>query len=117
MILAIVLVCLELLQEAETGRSGGVPRSAVLGHAETLLAAMRHLITNESCGPNFSHPESRRGAKLHAVRRNYDQVRKDSLDRQNANSRLGPTGDATDACLELATRYHDTASSVGTAAG
>ena len=48
-----VLLCLELLQEAKTGRSGRVPRSAVLGHAETLLAAVRHLITNESCAPNF----------------------------------------------------------------
>jgi hypothetical protein len=97
-ILAIVLVCLELLQEAETGRSGGVPRSAVLGHAETLLAAMRHLITNESCGPNFSHPESRRGAKLHAVRRNYDQVRKDSLDRQKARGGNGQSA-KTECCV------------------
>ena len=39
----------ELLQEAEARRSGRVTGSAVLGHAETLLAAMRHLITNESC--------------------------------------------------------------------
>jgi hypothetical protein len=35
-----------------------VPRSAVLGHAETLLAAMRHLITNESRG-SFLAPRSR----------------------------------------------------------
>jgi hypothetical protein len=45
-VLAIILLCVEPLQEAETRRSGRVPRSAVLGHAETLLAAMRHLITN-----------------------------------------------------------------------
>jgi hypothetical protein len=45
-VLAIGLLCVEPLQEAETRRSGRVPRSAVLGHAETLLAAMRHLITN-----------------------------------------------------------------------
>jgi hypothetical protein len=43
-------VCFELLLEAETRRLGRVPRSAVLGHAEALLAVMRHLITNESCG-------------------------------------------------------------------
>jgi hypothetical protein len=49
----IVLLCFELLQETETRRSGRVPRSAVLGHAETLLAAMRHLITNESCAAHF----------------------------------------------------------------
>jgi hypothetical protein len=35
---------LKLLQETETGRSGRAPRSAVLGHAETLLAAMRHIL-------------------------------------------------------------------------
>jgi hypothetical protein len=33
----------------------------VLGHAETLLAAVRHLITNESCAPNLSQPGSRHG--------------------------------------------------------
>jgi hypothetical protein len=32
-----------------------VARSAVLGHAETLLAAMRHLITNESCASWARH--------------------------------------------------------------
>jgi hypothetical protein len=32
----------ELLQEAEARRSGRVPGSAVLGHAETFLAALRH---------------------------------------------------------------------------
>jgi hypothetical protein len=40
---------------------------------------MRHLITNESCAPNFSHPESRRGVKLHAVRRKYDQAQRIAL--------------------------------------
>jgi hypothetical protein len=30
-------------------------------HAETLLAAVRHLITNESCAPNLSQPGSRHG--------------------------------------------------------
>jgi hypothetical protein len=63
-ILAIVLLCLELLQETKTGRSGRVPRSAVLGRAETLLAAVRHLITNESCAPNFSQPASHHGASF-----------------------------------------------------
>jgi hypothetical protein len=43
-ILTIVLLGLKLLQETETRRSGRVPRSAVLGHAETLLAAMRHIL-------------------------------------------------------------------------
>jgi hypothetical protein len=52
-VLAIVLLCFELLQETETRRSGRVPRSAVLGHAETLLAAMRHPITNENCAAHF----------------------------------------------------------------
>ena len=51
----------------------------MLGHTETLLAAMRHLITNESCAPIFSHRKGRPGVNLHAVRRNYDQVRKESL--------------------------------------
>jgi hypothetical protein len=83
-ILAIVLLCLELLQEAETRRSGRVPRSAVLCHAETLLAALRHLITNESCAPNLSPREAANWAKLHAVRRSHDQVRKDSPNRQKA---------------------------------
>ena len=54
-VLAIVLLCFELLQETETRRSGRVPRSAVLGHAETLLAAMRHLITKEGCAVYFLH--------------------------------------------------------------
>jgi hypothetical protein len=78
-ILAIVLLCLELLQEAETRRSGRVPRSAVLCHAETLLAALRHLITNESCAPNLSPREAANWAKLHAVRRSHDQVRRIAL--------------------------------------
>src|SRR6266568_3765342 len=72
-VLAIVLLCFELLQETETRRSGRVPRSAVLGHAETLLAAMRHLITNESCTAHFLHPGAATGAKLHAVRRKHNQ--------------------------------------------
>jgi hypothetical protein len=46
-----MLLRLELLQEAEARRSGRVPGSAVLGHAETLLAAVRHLIT--TTGPSF----------------------------------------------------------------
>jgi len=62
-----------LLQEKETRRSGRVPRSAVLGHAETLLAAMRHLITSESCAAHFLHPGAATEAKLHAVCRNHDQ--------------------------------------------
>jgi hypothetical protein len=72
-VLAIVLLCFELLQEAETRRSGCVPRSAVLGHAKTLLAAMRHLITNENRAAHFFHPRAVTGAKLHAVCRNHDQ--------------------------------------------
>ena len=71
-VLAIVLLCFELLQEAETRRAGRVPRSAVLGHAETLLAAMRHLITNESCAAHFLHPGAATGAKLYAVRRKHN---------------------------------------------
>src|SRR5258705_13202171 len=51
------------------GRSGRVPRSAVLGHAETLLAAKRHLITNESCAAHFLHPGAATGAKLHGGER------------------------------------------------
>jgi hypothetical protein len=39
-------------------RLPGGPWSAVLGHAETLLAAMRHLITNEDCAAHFLPPES-----------------------------------------------------------
>ena len=45
-VLAIILLRFELLQEAEARRSGRVPGSAVLCHAEALLAAVRHLITN-----------------------------------------------------------------------
>jgi hypothetical protein len=41
----------------------------VLGHAETLLATMRHLIINESCAAHFLLPGAATGAKLHAVRR------------------------------------------------
>ena len=57
-VLAIVLLCFELLQEAETWRSRRVPRSAVLGHAETLLAAIRHSITNEKLYGSFLAPGS-----------------------------------------------------------
>jgi hypothetical protein len=46
-VFSIVLLCFELLQEAETRRPGRVPGSTMLGHAETLLAAMRHSITEE----------------------------------------------------------------------
>src|SRR5215470_17416438 len=52
-VLAIVLLSFELLQEAETRRSGRMPRSAVLGHAETLLAALRHSITSETVQLTF----------------------------------------------------------------
>jgi hypothetical protein len=63
-VLAIVLLRFEVLQEPEARGSSRVSGSAVLGHAETLLATMRHLITNErvrliSCprepppGPSF----------------------------------------------------------------
>jgi hypothetical protein len=45
----------ELLQETQTRRSGRVPRSAALCHAETLLAAMRHLITNEFRSGRCAH--------------------------------------------------------------
>ncbi len=72
-VLAIVLQCFELLQETETRRSGRVPRSAVLGHAEALLAAMHQLITNESCAAHFLPPGATTGAELHAVRRKHNQ--------------------------------------------
>jgi len=36
----------------------------VLGHAETLLAAMRHLITNESCGAHFLRPGAATGTSF-----------------------------------------------------
>ena len=54
-----------------------MPRSAVLGHAETLLAAMRHLITNENSAAHFLRPGAATGAKLHGGR-------KDSPDHQTA---------------------------------
>ncbi|WP_197423300.1 hypothetical protein [Bradyrhizobium valentinum] len=50
----------------------------MLGHAETLLAAMRHLITNESRTAHFLHPAAA-GAKLHAVRRKHDQKERIAL--------------------------------------
>ena len=61
-ILAIAPLCLELLQEAETGRSGRVARSGVLGHAEALLAAMYHLITNAV--RLISHPKAAAGSSF-----------------------------------------------------
>ena len=72
-VLAIVLLRFELLQETETRRLGRVPRSAVLGHAEALLAAKRHLITNESCTAHFLRPGAATGANFHAVRRKHDR--------------------------------------------
>src|SRR6516162_3416448 len=62
-VLAIVLLGLKLLQETETRRSGRVPRSPVLGHAEPLLAAMRHLIATESRAAHFLHPGAATAAK------------------------------------------------------
>jgi hypothetical protein len=59
----------ELLQEAEARRSGRVPGSAVLCHAETLLAAVRHLITNANSAAHFLHPRAATGAKLHGGER------------------------------------------------
>jgi hypothetical protein len=59
----------ELLQEAEARRSGRVPGSAVLCHAETLLAAERHLITNANSAAHFLHPRAATGAKLHGGER------------------------------------------------
>jgi hypothetical protein len=59
----------ELLQEAEARRSGRVPGSAVLCHAETLLAAVRHLITNANSAVHFLHPRAATGAKLHGGER------------------------------------------------
>jgi hypothetical protein len=57
-VLAIVLLCFELLQETETRRSGREPRSAVLGHAEALLAAMHQLITKRKLCGSFLAPGS-----------------------------------------------------------
>jgi hypothetical protein len=59
----------ELLQEAEARRSGRVPGSAVLCHAETLLAAVRHLIINANSAAHFWHPRAATGAKLHGGER------------------------------------------------
>ena len=82
-VLTIVLLCLELLQKAETRRSGRMPRSAVLGHAETLLTTMRQSVTTERRAAHLLQPGVATGAKLHAVRRDHEQ-RKDSPDRQKA---------------------------------
>jgi hypothetical protein len=60
-VLAIVLLGLELLQETETRRSRRVPRSPVLGHAEPLLAAMRHLIATETGQLNSPDRQEARG--------------------------------------------------------
>ena len=68
-VLAIILLRFELLQEAEARRSGRVPGSAVLCHAETLLAAVRHLITNANSAAHFLHPRAATGAKLHGGER------------------------------------------------
>jgi hypothetical protein len=59
----------ELLQESEARRSGRVPGSAVLCHAETLLAAVRHLITNANNAAHFLHPRAATEAKLHGGER------------------------------------------------
>jgi len=56
-----------------------VPRSAVLGHAEALLAASRHLITNENCAAHFLRRRAASGANFHAVRRNHDQSERIAL--------------------------------------
>ena len=88
-VLAIVLLRLELLLEAEARRSGRVPRSAVLGHAETLLAAKRHLIPTKAVRLISCAREPPPGAKLHAVRRKARSERKDSPDRQTARGRDG----------------------------
>src|SRR5207245_10301044 len=68
-VLAIILLRFELLQEAEARRSCRVPGSAVLGHAETLLAAVRHLITNANGAAHFLPPGCRHRAKLHGGER------------------------------------------------
>jgi hypothetical protein len=52
-VLPIILLRFELLQEAEARRSGRVPGSPVLGHAETFLAALRHLITKRKHCSSF----------------------------------------------------------------
>ena len=64
----------------------------MLGHAETLLAAMGHLITNESWAAHFLPPPGAAGTKLHAVRRKHDQRERIALivkRRASANSLLG----------------------------
>src|SRR5437899_9541452 len=76
-VLSIILFRFELLQEAEARRSGRVPGSAVLGHAETFLAALRHLITKRKHCSSFLAPESRHRGQA-------SWRRKDSPDRQTA---------------------------------
>src|SRR5206468_9209001 len=76
-VLAIILLRFELLQEAEARRSGRVPGSAVLCHAETLLAAVRHLITNANSAAHFLHPRAATGGQA-------SWRRKDSPDHQTA---------------------------------
>jgi hypothetical protein len=41
----------------------------VLGHAETLLATVRHLITNANSAAHFLHPRAATGAKLYGGER------------------------------------------------
>src|SRR5206468_10676060 len=76
-VLAIILLRFELLQEAEARRSGRVPGSAVLCHAETLLAAVRHLITNANSAAHFLHPRAATGGQA-------SWRRKDSPDHHTA---------------------------------
>jgi hypothetical protein len=88
-VLAVVLLCLELLQKAETRRSGRVPRSAVLGHAETLLAAMRHFDhQRKPCGSCLA-PGSRNRAKLYVVRRKHDQKERIALIVKGSEAAVG----------------------------
>jgi hypothetical protein len=52
----------------------------VLRHTETLLAAVRHSITNESCAAHFLHPTAATGGASPKSR----SERKDNPDRQKA---------------------------------
>jgi hypothetical protein len=97
-VLAIILLCFELLQETETRRSGRVPRSAVLGHAETLLAAMRHLITQRKLCGSFLAPGSRHRSQPSCGSPKARSERKDSPDRQKAGGRDGRFARATKCC-------------------
>src|SRR5215510_10660842 len=71
-VLAIVLLCFELLQEAETRRSSRMSRSAMLGHTETLLAALRHSITSEAVQLISLHPGAL--VRLRGVYRKFHQA-------------------------------------------